>query len=178
MEAHDVALLVLRLTLGVVFLAHGYNHLFGGGRIAGTANWFEGLGLRPGIVHAWIASLTELAVGATLMLGVATPLAAAGAVGTMLVAMITNHVRNGFFIFRPGEGYEYVLVLTGCGCALGGTGAGTLSIDHLLDSNLTAGWTGLAVAVIGGFGGAAALLLTGWRPQAAKIEGVSTDDAA
>src|ERR1039458_2542347 len=101
----DFALLVLRLTAGAVFLAHGINHVFGGGKIAGTGRWFESLGMRPGRMHAWTASLTEVGSGALLVAGLLTPMAAAGVVGVMLVAWITNHAKNGFFIFRPGEGY-------------------------------------------------------------------------
>ena len=81
-----LGLLLLRLAVGFVFLAHGYNHIFGGGKIAGTGRWFDSLGMRPGILHAWIASLTELGAGALLMLGLLTPLAGAGVVGMMLVA--------------------------------------------------------------------------------------------
>ena len=103
----DAGLLVLRVAIGIVMFAHGYNHIFGGGKIAGTAGWFESLGMKPGKLHAWTASLAELGAGTMLILGLATPLAAAAVVGTMLVALITNHLRNGFFIFRPGEGYEY-----------------------------------------------------------------------
>src|SRR2546425_4510822 len=99
--AVNLSLLVLRVVLGVVFLAHGLNHVFGGGRIPGTARWFESLGMRPGVLHAWLASLTEIGAGALLVVGFLTPLAAAGTVGVMLVAWITNHLRNGFFIFRP-----------------------------------------------------------------------------
>jgi uncharacterized membrane protein YphA (DoxX/SURF4 family) len=103
-DAASLALLVFRIALGVVFLAHGWNHVFGGGKIAGTGRWFESLGMRPGWLHAWTASLTELGAGALLVAGLAMPLACAGVIGTMTVAWITNHRRNGFFIFRPGEG--------------------------------------------------------------------------
>ena len=99
------------MILGVTMFAHGYNHIWGGGKIEGTAGWFASLGLKPGMLHAWLASLTELGAGAMLILGLLTPLAAAGVVGVMTVALITNHLKNGFFIFRPGEGYEYVLNL-------------------------------------------------------------------
>jgi putative oxidoreductase len=84
--AFNIAVLLLRSALGVVFVAHGYNHVFGGGRIAGTARWFDGLGMRPGIVHAWMASLTEVGSGILLFLGMATPVACAGVAGTMIVA--------------------------------------------------------------------------------------------
>src|SRR3954467_3090419 len=131
-HAVDTALLVIRVALGVVFLAHGYNHVFGGGKIAGTGRWFESLGMRPGVLHAWFASLTELGAGALLLLGLATPLACAGVIGTMLVAWITNHLRNGFFIFRPGEGYEYVMMLTFAAIGLAGVGPGGWSVDRAL----------------------------------------------
>ncbi|HLJ07610.1 MAG TPA: DoxX family protein, partial [Acidimicrobiia bacterium] len=87
----DLVLLVLRVSTGAVFLAHGINHIFGGGKIAGTAGWFESLGMRPGWLHAWTASLTEIGAGGLLVLGLFTPVAAAGVIGVMLVAWVTNH---------------------------------------------------------------------------------------
>src|SRR6185295_10597312 len=96
--AFNLSVLVLRVSLGVVFLAHGINHVFRGGKIAGTGRWFASLGMKPGVVHAWLASLTEITSGALLLVGFLTPLAGAGVVGTMLVAWITNHLKNGFFI--------------------------------------------------------------------------------
>jgi putative oxidoreductase len=164
-SATNLALLVLRFALGIVFLAHGWNHIFGGGKIAGTARWFNSLGMRPGIIHAWFASLTELGAGALLLLGLATPLACAGVIGTMTVALVTNHLRNGFFIFRPGEGYEYVLTLILVGIGVSGVGAGMWSIDDALNWFSPPGWWGLGIALVLGFGGAAGLLVTCWRPQ-------------
>ena len=163
MTGVNVALLVLRCTVGAVFLAHGINHIFGGGKIAGTARWFASLGMQPGIVHAWLASLTEVGAGAMLVVGLLTPLAAAGVVGTMIVAWITNHRGNGFFIFRPGEGWEYVMTLTACGLALGGLGAGEWSLDHALDVFDPPGTSGLLIGA-GGIAGALLLLAAAWRP--------------
>lgn len=158
------ALLVVRIALGIVFLAHGWNHIFGGGRIAGTARWFESLGMRPGRLHAWSASLTELGAGGLLLLGLATPFACAGVIGTMSVAWFTNHRKNGFFIFRPGEGYEYVLTLTLVAFGLSGLGSGPWSLDHALRWFEPPGWWGLGIAAVAGVGGAAALLAACWRP--------------
>jgi putative oxidoreductase len=163
--AADLSLLVFRAAVGVVFLAHGYNHIFRGGKIAGTGRWFESLGMRPGILHAWFASLTELGAGLMLVLGLATPLACAGVIGTMLVAWITNHLRNGFFIFRPGEGYEYVMTLTFAAVGLAGVGAGEWSLDNAFDWFQPPGWLGLGIALVAGVGGAAGLLVTCWRPK-------------
>ena len=69
-HAVDLALLLFRVVVGIVFLAHGIRHIFGGGKIAGTGRWFESLGVRPGIVHAWFASVTEVGAGAMLVAGV------------------------------------------------------------------------------------------------------------
>jgi putative oxidoreductase len=172
--AADFSLLVFRLALATVFLAHGYNHIFGGGKIAGTARWFSSLGMRPGIVHAWSASLTELGAGTLLALGLATPVACAGIIGTMVVAWITNHRKNGFFIFRPGEGYEYVMTLTFAGIGLAGVGAGQWSLDHAIGWFDPPGWLGVLIALIAGFGGAFLLLATSWRPvrTSAGVEAV------
>jgi putative oxidoreductase len=164
MNSVNVAAFVLRLAVGGTMIAHGWNHAFGGGKLPGTARWFESIGIRPGRVHAVFATGTELGAGALLVLGLLTPLAAAGVVGTMLVALVANHRKNGFFIFRPGEGYEYVLMITLVACAIGALGAGDWSIDHAIGFSL-AGWGGLAVAAVAGGGGAALLLLTSWRPS-------------
>lgn len=163
-NATNLGLLVLRVTVGVVFLAHGINHIFGGGRIAGTGRWFESLGMRPGWMHAWTASLTEIGAGALLLAGLLTPVAAAGVVGVMLVAWITNHRGNGFFIFRPGEGWEYVMSLTMMGLVIALLGPGRWSIDDAAGLLGISGWTGLWIVLGAGAGGALLLLAGFWRP--------------
>jgi putative oxidoreductase len=163
----SLGLLLLRVAVGAVFIVHGYNHIFGGGKIAGTARWFDSLGVRPGIVHAWTASLTELGAGALLILGLLTPLAGAGVVGVMLVAWITNHLHNGFFIFREGEGYEYVLTLTFCGLLFCATGGGDWSLDHAFGIFDPPGWPAIIGSFAIGIGGALLLLATCWRPNKA-----------
>jgi putative oxidoreductase len=163
----DIASLVLRVSVGGTLVAHGWNHAFGGGRIEGTAGWFESMGLRPGRLHALMATGTELGAGVLLLLGLLTPLAAAGAVGTMAVALVTAHLRNGFFIFRPGQGYEYVIMIIMVACAVGALGGGAASLDRAvgIEDDL-AGWTGLAVTALAGGIGAALLLAVCWRPGA------------
>ena len=168
-DAVNLVLLVLRCGIGAVMLAHGLNHIYGGGKIAGTARWFESLGMRPGKVHAWLASLTEVAGGVALILGLLTPLGGAAVVGIMLVAWITNHRGNGFFIFRPGEGWEYVMTLALIGLTLAVVGPGEWSLDEALDlRDDLVGTTGLLIALLGGGGGAALLLATSWRPSPAE----------
>ncbi len=172
-EGFNAGVLVVRIAIGIVMLAHGYNHIWGGGKITGTAGWFESLGMRPGKLHAWLASLTELAVGVMLILGLLLPLAAAGVMGVMLVALITNHLKNGFFIFRPGEGYEYVLTLLLVSFGLAGIGAGKWSIDHLVEGTAHTwlwGLKGMFVAAVAGLGGGALLLAVYWRPEKKAAE--------
>lgn len=172
-QSADLALLVLRLAVGGVFLAHGINHIFGGGKIAGTARWFSGLGMRPGLLNAWLASLTEIGAGLLLVLGLLTPFAGAGVVGVMLVAWITNHRSNGFFIFRPGEGWEYVMVLTVLGIVLAVLGPGQWSLDNAAGITSLYAWLGFWIALGAGGGGAAMLLVTLWRPESKAVEVVS-----
>src|SRR5688500_917379 len=164
-DSINLALLALRCGVGAVMLAHGINHVFGGGRIAGTARWFASLGMKPGIVHAWVASATEIGAGVLLLVGLLTPLAAAGVVGVMVVAWLTNHRGNGFFIFRPGGGWEYVMTLTFVGVAGGTRGAGSWSLDEAFDiRDGLVGVPGLLLTVLAGGGGAALLLAAFYRP--------------
>ena len=162
----DIALLLLRVVVGITMFLHGYNHIWGGGKIAGTAGWFESLGMKPGKLHAWLASVTELGAGALLVLGLLMPLAGGASAGVMLVAWITNHRTNGFFIFRPGEGYEYVMNLFVASLALAFVGAGEWSLDHALDlAERFDGWTAVVIGLVVGVGGALALLAAFWRPE-------------
>ena len=111
MEHVDAGLLVLRLALGLTLAVHGYNKFFGGGRLRGTAAWFESIGVRPGLANAALAASTEVVAGLGLAAGLLTPLSAAGVIALMIVAITTTHWKNGFFIFRPGGGWEYCAIL-------------------------------------------------------------------
>lgn len=158
----DIAALLLRVALGVTLIAHGRNHGWGSGGLKGTTDWFESIGLRPARVHAAVSAYLEVAAGLAMLLGVLVPVAAAAGVGIMTVAFVTVHRANGFFIFR--EGYEYVAVLATALIALSVLGAGKVSIDRALGTEIDGGWVGLAVAA-GGLLGAGLLLATSWRPN-------------
>lgn len=159
----DFGLLIIRLVLGGTLIMHGWNHWRGGGKIAGTARWFDGLGLRPGVMHAWASVVTELGAGTLLVLGLLTPLGCAGAIGPMAVAGVVAHRRNGFFVFR--DGYEYVLMISVVAVALAALGPGRISLDHAAGIRF-AGAAGVLTALIAGLGGAALLLAASWRPAA------------
>ena len=168
--AFDAAILLLRVVLGLTMAAHGYNKFFGGGRIPGTAGWFDSIGMKPGMFHARVAASTEIAAGLGLALGLLTPIPAAGFVALMLVAAWTVHRHNGFFIVK--EGWEYNLILAVAAVAIAGTGAGRYSLDHVLFhcnksiNHFLSGWCGLTIAVVLGLVGGIGQLLIFFRPPA------------
>ena len=169
MTAASVGLLILRVVLGVTMAAHGYNKFFGGGRIKGTAGWFESIGMKPGTFHARVAASTEMAAGIGLALGLLTPIPAAGVVALMLVAAWTVHRHNGFFIVK--EGWEYNLILATAAVAIAATGAGKYSLDDLLFKGTSVypwlhGWWGLLIAVVLGLAGGIGQLAIFYRPPA------------
>lgn len=158
-------MLILRLVLGLTLAAHGLNKFFGGGRIPGTARWFESIGMKPGRFHATVAATTETAAGLGLAAGLLTPIPAAGFVSLMLVAAWTVHRANGFFIVK--EGWEYNLVLAVTAVVVATLGAGKLSLDHLIfGKNWFDGWQGLAISLGLGLAGAVGQLLIFYRPPA------------
>jgi putative oxidoreductase len=158
------ALLALRVSLGAMITAHGLNHIFGGGKLAGTAGWFESLGMRPGRLNALAATATELTSGALLLVGLFTPVAAAELIALMTVAIVTVHRKNGYFIFRPGQGIEYCFTIAVVAGVVGALGPGRWSLDHALGIWRYTRFQGLLIAVGLGVVGAAVQLLAVWRP--------------
>jgi putative oxidoreductase len=158
----DIALLAIRVVIGVTMIAHGLNHWRGGGRIDGTARWFAGLGLRYGRLQAWMSVVTEVGAGLLLLAGLATPLACAAVASVMLVAGVLAHRPNGFFVFK--DGYEYVLVLAVISLALATLGPGRLSLDHASGVQVS-GWAGGGIALGVAVVATAGLLGLFWRPQ-------------
>jgi putative oxidoreductase len=152
----ELALLALRLVVGLTFSAHGAQKLFGvfgGHGIEGTGGFFEQVGLRPGKLHAWAAGTAEFAGGLLIALGLITPFAAAALIGVMTAAVITVHLRNGFF--SGNNGFEYNLVLAAVLFALSGVGAGHWSLDHVLSLHIAGtGWAlaALGAGLLGGLG--------------------------
>ncbi|MGB0971534.1 MAG: DoxX family protein [Mycobacterium sp.] len=163
----DVGVLILRLALGLTMAAHGFNKVFARGGLAGTARWFDGIGMRPGMFHARVAAFTEIAAGLGLAVGLLTPVPAAGFVALMLVAAWTVHKKNGFFIVK--DGWEYNLVLGVAAVAVATIGAGRLSLDYVIFSStsfydLLHGWCGLAIATALGLAGGIGQLVIFYRP--------------
>jgi len=142
----DLALLALRLGIGVTIALHGVNKVRGG--LDGVGRWFESMGMRPGRLHAYLAAACELGAGLALAAGFLTPLAAGALVGTMTVAGIVGHRNNGFFIFREGQGWEYTFVLAVTSAATGTLGAGQWSVDHAMSFEPTGWWPAVFCFVV------------------------------
>ena len=137
MHARAFGPTVLRLALGVVFLAHGAQKLFGvwgGDGPTGTAAFFNQLGLTPAYLLALGVGIVEFAGGLLLIAGLFTLPVSAVLAANMSVAVWKVHSANGFFLNWKnapglGHGYEYNLVLFASLVALMLTGPGALSVD-------------------------------------------------
>jgi len=155
----DLALLVLRLVVGLLFAGHGAQKLFGsfgGGGLDGTANMFDAIGLRPGWLHARAAGTIEFAGGLLLALGLFTPFAAAALIAVMTTAVLTVHAPNG--IWNTNQGYEFNLVLASVAFALAGIGAGGWSLDSAFGFDLHGVLWAVGALVVGLIGGGGAIL--------------------
>lgn len=162
-DSMDLALLIVRIAIGLTIFVHGYNKFTGGGKIAGTAGWFESIGMVPGKMHAYFAAGGEVGVGIFLAAGFLTSFASLGLVGLMSVAGFVAHRKSGFLITKGGWEYTFVLAAIAVGIAM--LGPGDWSVDDVLDINHDLdGWTGLIISGIGGVSAAALLLSIFYHP--------------
>ncbi|MDE3839168.1 oxidoreductase [Bacillus methanolicus] len=129
----NLGVLIIRLVIGLTFMGHGAQKLFGwfgGHGLKGTGGFFESIGIKPGYQMALLAGLAEFLGGALFALGLFTPLAAALIAGTMLVAIVKVHGSNGFWAAQ--NGYEFNLVLLAAAIGVALIGAGSYSIDAII----------------------------------------------
>lgn len=157
----NVALLAVRVCFGVGLAAHGYNKVFGGGGLDGTAGWFGSIGMKWPAMQARLSAGTEIGAGVLLATGLLTPFAAAGMIGVMAVAGWVAHRKNGFFIIK--NGWEYVAAIALVAWAVATTGPGRFSLDNAIGIEWT-GWTGSLIAAMLGLGAAVAQITICYRP--------------
>jgi putative oxidoreductase len=151
----NVGLLVVRLVIGLAMAAHGAQKLFGwfgGIGLAGTGQFFDAIGFRPGRVMAVLAGLSEFVGGLVVAFGLLGPVGPALMVAVMLTAAGSVHWSNGFFAMVNGIEVPLLYGATAVGLAL--TGPGVYSLDALF--GVTRFWTpelivaAIAVGVLGG----------------------------
>lgn len=165
MTPFDLGLFVLRLVFGLFFAYHGYNKVFGGNGLDGTAKWFAGIGMRRPQLQARLAAATEIGAGLLLAVGLLTPLAAAGVIGVMIVAIVVAHWKVGFFVFLPDQGWEYCASIAVTAWVIATVGPGDLSLDHALGLAGEPGpWAGAIIAAAVGIGAAVGQLAVSYRP--------------
>ena len=163
----DVALLLLRIFFGLSLAYHGLNKVTGPSGLGGTAGWFGSIGMRWPRWQARLAAATEIGAGVLFAAGLLTSVAASGIVGVMFVAIVVAHWKVGFFVFKPGQGWEYCASIAVTAVAVGTVGAGRWSLDRVLGLQVT-GWWGLSIAAGLGVGAAALQLAVSYRPEASK----------
>ncbi|MNO48639.1 putative oxidoreductase MhqP [compost metagenome] len=128
-----LSLLIIRLVVGLSFVGHGAQKLFGwfgGYGIKGTGGWFESIGIKPGAAMAVMAGLSELVGGVLFAAGLLTPVGAGLIVITMIVAIATVHGKNGYW--STANGYEFNLLIIAAAVSIALSGAGAYSLDALL----------------------------------------------
>lgn len=125
---HDLALLIGRVALGVIFVAHGWQKLNDWGISTVQAN-FAQMDVPLPDLAAYFATFVELGGGIALIVGAATPIVGALLAANMAGAFFVVHVSNGLFVGNGG--YELVLALGAGALAIALLGAGRFSVDSL-----------------------------------------------
>jgi putative oxidoreductase len=128
----EIGRLAARAVIGGLFIGHGTQKLFGwfgGPGLSGTEQMMGALEMRPTKANAIAAGVSETAGGALLVLGAATPAAAASLIGTMATAIHKVHRPNGPWVAQGG--WEYNAVLIAALTALIDAGPGDVSVDAL-----------------------------------------------
>ncbi|GII97236.1 DoxX family protein [Sinosporangium siamense] len=125
---YDIAALIARIVVGIVFVAHGWQKVAGGH--AAVAEMFSAAGIPLSGFAAAITMIIELIGGVLLILGLLTPLVGVLLFLVMLAAFVFVHARNGVFV--QDNGFELVGALGSAALLLAAGGAGRISLDHLI----------------------------------------------
>ena len=125
--------LALRIPVGIIFMAHGAQKLFGwfgGYGLEGTGQWMASIGLGPGVLMAFLAGSAEFFGGLFILLGLLTRPASIALAFTMLVAIFSVHFETG--LFMSNNGYEFGLALMAASVSLALSGSGKAAVDQFI----------------------------------------------
>ncbi|MCB0064226.1 MAG: DoxX family protein [Caldilineaceae bacterium] len=148
----DLALLILRVVVGLVVAAHGIQKLFGawgGPGMAGFTGWLGSMRLKPAPLWAWVGALSEFVGGLLLVLGLLNPLGEIAVIAAMLMAIFSVHWPN---FFAANNGLEFPLTLMAAALALLFAGPGAYALDTVLGIAFVQPWmpwVGLLLAIGG-----------------------------
>lgn len=124
----DLGLAILRVVIGVIFIAHGVPKLFGG--MEGTAGFFGSIGIPLPLAAAWLVALLEFLGGLALIAGLFVMPISLLLVAHMLTGIVLVHAPNGFYVIGPGSGgVEFSLILAASLLMLVFGGPGLAAID-------------------------------------------------
>jgi putative oxidoreductase len=128
----DLGLMILRLFLGMVVIAHGLQKFgyLGGYGIAGTAGWLEGIGFAPGRFWVWVVAIAEVGGGVLVVIGLGGPIGPGLLAADLAVAAIGFHAPNGFW--NSNNGWSWVSVIWATALAIALMGFGAYSLDNVL----------------------------------------------
>ena len=142
----NLAVLVLRLVLGLLLAGHGAQKLFGwfgGPGLQGTSGWMESIGLQPGRLWALMAGLSEFGGGVLMVLGLLNPIGPLGAIGSMAMATVKVHGIKPIWVTEGGA--ELPVTNMAAATALILNGPGKYSLDRALGIR----WPRWLVAILG-----------------------------
>jgi putative oxidoreductase len=161
----SVGMLILRVVVGLLFVGHGTQKLFGwfgGGGPEGTSGFFGALGYRSPRKMALVGGLTETVGGVLVLLGLLTPLGSALIVGMMVSAILAVHIDKG--LWNTNGGIELPLVFIASATAIA-FGPGRFSIDRALGLGFDGRLSGVLALSVGLLAGVA-VEVTMRRPDA------------
>jgi putative oxidoreductase len=153
--AHDLGILLIRVIIGLGIAAHGAQKLFGwfgGHGPKGTGGFMESLGFQPGVAFAVMSGSGEFFGGLLILLGLLGPIGPALVISVLTVAILTVHIRNGFF--AANNGFEIPLIYIAGALAVAFTSSSLLTLDNLFGITLfhsaAATWVFVALGLVAG----------------------------